>query len=566
VLQEPELRTDGVSGNVKPKRATDRRNVVTNYLSAVIAVAVGFLTTPILTHELGIVRYGVWALVGSLIPFLELLELGFAAATVAFVSKHLELEDDEKVAGTLNTSFLVLSVLGLIAFVGVVLFAIFLPDIITSIPKSMVGQARFLVLLLAFDMALSIPMDTFGGALCAMQRFDLLNYTLIAVILAQAAGWVVVLSLHGGLIALGVVTVAISLLGQVSRLVIVHRLLPWFRLSLRRFDRSLLKIFSVTSGWFSIMEFSDAVVNLSDVLIVGAAAGVRAAAIYAVALRLGQLPIKIVQPRTYLLFTRVGQLEARQKRSEIRDSTDEVVRFVQYLSIPAAVALGFLAGPAVEAWLGPQYREAVPVIGLLCLAGVVQAWALTLRLALSGTGRPKLPAILYGTEAAFHVALGIVLAARYGALGMAEAVLITVVVMEGLLLLPLTYRQLGDSFLRRGARTLRTLGVPTLVSGGLAWAVGRGGGPLYVFTDTHGRLVGLLAVGAAGIAILIVFYALLLPFLPPAQRQQVLARGRGIAGRLTGRSRKSAPVSAPPSPLATDALLPGGPAGTLACS
>ena len=88
---------------------------------------------------------------------------------------------------------------------------IFLPDIITSIPKSLVGQARFLLLLLAFDMALSIPMDTFGGALIAMQRFDLLNYSLIAVIVAQAIGWVVVLSLHGGLIALGVVTVVVSL-------------------------------------------------------------------------------------------------------------------------------------------------------------------------------------------------------------------------------------------------------------------------------------------------------------------------------------------------------------------
>lgn len=565
MLQEPELRTDGASARVKPKRATDRRNVVTNYLSAIIVVAVVFLTTPILTRDLGIVRYGVWALLGSLIPFLELLELGFASATVAFVSRHLELEDDEKVSSTLNTSFLVLTVLGIVAFAGVVLFAIFLPDIITSIPKSMVGQARFLVLLLAFDMALSIPMDTFGGALCAMQRFDLLNYTLIAVILAQGVGWVVVLALHGGLIALGVVTVAISLVGQVSRLVIVHRLLPWFRLSLRRFDRGLLKIFSVTSGWFSIIEFSDAVVNLSDVLIVGAAAGVRAAAIYAVALRVGQLPIKIVQPRTYLLFTRVGQLVAREKQSEIRDSTDEVVRFVQYLSIPVAIALGFLAGPAVEAWLGPLFRQSVPVIGLLCLAGVVQAWGLTLRLAASGTGRPKMPAIVYGTEAALHVALGIVLAAHFGALGMAEAVLITVVVMEGFLLLPMTYRQLGDSFLHRGLRTLRTLGPPALLTSALAWVVGRGGGPLYVFTDTHGRLISLVLVGAAGLGILIVFYALLLPFLPPPQRQQFLARGGAIVGRVTGRRRKSATVSASASPL-DSGTPPAGPAGNLACS
>jgi O-antigen/teichoic acid export membrane protein len=224
-LRGPETEPEGASASSRLKKASTRRNVTTSYVVAVGIVVVGFLTTPILTHQLGIVRFGVWALLGSLIPFLEILELGFANATVAFVSRHLELEDDEAVAGTLNTSFLVLSVLGVLAFATVGVFAIFLPDIITSIPKNLVGQAQFLLLLLAFDMALSIPMDTFGGALSAMQRFDLLNYSLLAVVLGQAIGWVVVLVVfHGGLIALGVVTVAISLLGQVSRMVIVHRL------------------------------------------------------------------------------------------------------------------------------------------------------------------------------------------------------------------------------------------------------------------------------------------------------------------------------------------------------
>ena len=47
-------------------------------------------------------------------------------------------------------------------------------------------------------MALSIPMDTFGGAISALQRFDLLNYSLIAVTVSQAIGWVIVLSCTEG--------------------------------------------------------------------------------------------------------------------------------------------------------------------------------------------------------------------------------------------------------------------------------------------------------------------------------------------------------------------------------
>jgi O-antigen/teichoic acid export membrane protein len=531
VLHEPEAEPQGASGSGQLKKVTVRRNVATNYLVAVVLVAVGFLTTPILTHQLGILRYGVWALIGSLIPFLEILELGFASATVAFVSRHLELEDDEQVTSTLNTSFLILSVLGILAFAGVVVFAIFLPDIITSIPKGLVGQARFLLLLLAFDMALSIPMDTFGGTLIAMQRFDLLNYSLITVTVGQAVGWVVVLWLHGGLIALGAVTVGISLVGQVWRMILVHRLLPWFRLSLRHFDRSIVKRFTTASSLYSIVQVSDAVLGLSDVLIVGAAVGVRAAAIYAVAQRLGQLPLRVVQPRSALLFTRAGQLAARDNRSGLREATDEVVRYALSLSVPAAIAIGFLAGPAVEAWVGPLYREAAPVIGLLVIAAVVESWAQPIKMAINGSGRPRLTAAIFGTEAVIHVALGIVLSARYGALGMAEAALIGVVVMEGMLMVPLGYRLLGDSLRHRSWRTVRTLAVPTLATGVVAGVVGRGGGPLYVFTDTHGRFIGLVAVAGAGIALVIIFYTLYLLTLPAGERRVLLTRIRGSLGR-----------------------------------
>ena len=534
---QPELRHEGVTGRTRPRRATQRRNLTTNYLTVVTLVLVGFVTTPILTHQLGILRYGVWALIGSLIPFLELLELGFANATVAFVSRHLELEDDAAVGATLNTSFLCLSVLGIVALASVTVFTIYLPDIIPSIPPSLVGQAQFLLLLLAFDMALSIPMDTFGGTLTALQRFDLLNYSLIAVTLCQAAGWVIVLYLHGGLVALGIVTVAVSLVGQFTRVYMVHRLLPWFRLSLRRFDRNVVKAFTSATGWYSLAQISQAVLDLSDVLIVGAAAGVRAAAIYAVAQRLAVLPQRVVNPRLVLLFSKAGQLAARDNRAGLRDSTDDAVRFVQCLSVPAAIVLGFLAGPALEVWVGPLYREAASVIGLLCLAAVVQAWAQALSLALSGAGRPALPSVLYGVEALIHVGLGFVLASRYGALGMAEAALIGVVLIEGMFMLPLVYRRLEDSVVRRALRSARILGLPAVVTGGLSWFVGRGGGPLYAFTDMHNRVVGLLGVAVAGAALTAVFFALLLVSLPRGERRVLLDRMQGSFGRLRARLR-----------------------------
>jgi len=245
--------------------------------------------------------------------------------------------------------------------------------------------------------------------------------------------------------------------------------------------------------------------------------------------------LKVVQPRTGLLFVKAGTLIARDNRAGLRETIDGAVGFALGMSIPAAIAIGFLAGPAVEAWVGPLYRDAVPIIGLLVIAAVVQSWAVALKLSINGAGHPKLTAVIFGSEAVIHVGLGIVLSARYGALGMAEAALIGVVLMEGVLLLPLAYRWLGDSLAHRSLRAARTLLLPTLVTSAVAWAVGRSGGWLYVFTDTHGRFVGLVAVAVSGVALLIVFYAVLVVSAPAVQRQQFLRQFRTSFSRFAAR-------------------------------
>jgi hypothetical protein len=67
--------------------------------------------------------------------------------------------------------------------------------------------------------------------------------------------------------------------------------------------------------------------------------------------------------------------------------------------------------------------------------------------------------------------------------------------------------------------------------------IGRGGGPLYAFTDTHDRIVGFVGIAVAGAGLTAVFYALLLVSLPAVERQVFLDRMRGSFGRLSARLR-----------------------------
>ena len=202
-----------------------------NYAAAAVLMAAAFVTTPILTRHLGPERYGIWVLVGATIAYVELLDLGFGGAVVSAVARVSAADDQDGLERTLNSAFFLLLGLGVVALMAAILAAVILP-IAMHLSGSLESTTQALLLLLGFAMAVSVPMDTFGCGLVALQRYDLLNATLIVVAICEAVAWTLVLVNGGGLLALGIVTVVISLLGQGSRYVLLRRLIPGLSLSL----------------------------------------------------------------------------------------------------------------------------------------------------------------------------------------------------------------------------------------------------------------------------------------------------------------------------------------------
>jgi hypothetical protein len=82
---------------------------------------------------------------------------------------------------------------------------------------------------------------------------------------------------------------------------------------------------------------------------------------------------------------------------------------------------------------------------------------------------------------------------------------------------------------------VRVLGLPLVITGGLAYLVGRAGGPLYAFVDEHIRIVGFVGVIVAGTVLMVVFYAFLFVSLPGQERRVALGRVRGVRGRVLAR-------------------------------
>lgn len=463
-----------------------RRTVVTNYMTLGVQLLTTVVMTPVLVNGLGKTGYGVWSLVLTFVLYLQLLEFGFAKSTTRAVAQHEALGDRGSVRRVITTSVVMLTVPGLAALAGgLILAAVF--SSLFDLDPALAGPARVICVLFAFAMALSIPSDTFGATLAGLQRYDLLNATRIATTVAEALGAFLVLRLGGGLVALGAVTVAIGLGGQLGRLVAASRLVGDVLSTPRRFDRSMVKPLASGSVWFFVAEFAQVVVSGIDTVVVGLVIGVPEAAVYAVALKLALLSERAVRPATVNFFPATAALSARADRFALLGSVTAGTRISLGLAMPLCLVLVLLARPTIEAWVGPDFADAAPVVVFLAAAGALRAMTGAGVLALQGMGYIRYPAIVAAGEAVLNLVLSVLLASTIGIGGVALATLLAAAIAQ-LAVVPYLCQKVGLS-VRSFLLSLAKAHVPALAAAG---AVG---------LAVRGQVDGIIGVAAGAVAI-----------------------------------------------------------------
>lgn len=441
------------------------RNSISNYVNTGTTAVIALAMTPVLANGLGPQQYGIWALAGSMALYLELFEFGFGAATIKYVAGYAAVGDSRMMRRAIATSFWTLTLPGALTLLLGAAIAYAFPAVFDELSADTARAAQIVILLVALDLAISIPGDTFGGVLLGLQRYDLTNLTLVATSIGQAIGWAVVLATGGGLVELAIVTVALSLVGQLSRFVLAYRLVGGISLSPRHFDRGLLKPYARLSVWLALTDASLLTVARLDTIIVGLVAGLPAAGIYAVGQKIPLAVNMLLGPTTRLFFPHSADLSARRDTSALRGAFLVGNRLSLGLALPLCLTLGVLAAPVLNAWVGPDFSDAAPVVVLLLAA--IAVWALTRigLLMLQGMGEARVPALIHVGEAVINVVLSVILGLSFGVTGVALATLIAAVVTNIGIFAPFLCRRF-DVSLPTLARSIGRAHLPPLLVAG----------------------------------------------------------------------------------------------------
>jgi O-antigen/teichoic acid export membrane protein len=430
------------------------KHTAANFAGAGIPMLVALATIPVYLRLIGEDRYGVLAVVWSVVTYFSFLDLGFGRAVAQRLARTAEADGPER-SEIVWTGFLVSFTLGLIGGCLLYFAAVILVDRIPGLAGTRRHEAALSLPWLILAFPLLLPGTVLSGALQARLRFVEMN-------LIQILG-----NLLGQLLPL-----VMALLGHVE----LHYLVPTVLFSrivtntlLFTECRRHLPLMRVTfaggkhlgplvayGGWVSVMNVIAPLLVTVDRVVIGAISGARAVTYYTVPYDLISRGMVVSSSFSSALFPRLAKLSNEDGRVLAREAAMTLLSIMSPLT-----ALGLLiAHPFIAVWVGRNFAEQTRGVPEILLLGIwANAVAVPHYSRFLARETPRKIVMIYIAELPFYLAALWYGVHEWGALGAACAWTFRVV-LDSTLLLHL------NAALRQSMRSI----LPALLFLGVAFA------------------------------------------------------------------------------------------------
>ncbi len=436
------------------------RNTAANYAGSFIVLGIGFLLTPFLVRTLGDALYGLWILLGSVVVYFQLLDLGLSTSLARYVAQYVAQGREDELSELASTVFVLY--LGLAAVAGVLMLAL-APWVATvfQIPPQNAPVATQTFLLVSINFMIALPTSLYNAILVGYQRIDLNNIANVVAQAVEALLIVVLLSRGYGLLAVAAISILSTLALAGGRLYFVRKTMPGLKLSLRRARRGMVRqIFGYSAAVF-VIQISGLVLLRTDTIILGLLYPVETITAYAVPYKLANMLALLVAPFAAVLFPAYAEMHGRLDHQRLHRLYIEGSKVVALLS---ALMLTFLLLAGVDVltlWVGPEYRDAGPILYPLAVFFAIIAFTRPGGNLLVATGKARLRMVIALLQIVVNVGLCVSFAIRWAGPGLAVANALSVLIVNAFLMLPLVNRELGLSHRDVLLQLLRPLLWPT---------------------------------------------------------------------------------------------------------
>lgn len=497
-----EVRQSLADQQQKAMRGRFGLNVLTNYISFFINLFISLYLTRFLLQSLGKELFGAWSLIGSIMMYLGLVDLGFGSSIQKFVAEYAAAGEEKRISRLISTSAILLGALALL----LILLSIAATPLLGSVFKlspEYVDQARHALILMGIVQGVALPLGILSGTLLGLQRMDIQNAVGIVGSIANFLLILAFVSLGWGLPGVCIAYLGVTIAAGLVKILFVKNLLPGVRPSFSQFDWSIVRSTSTYGITFFGLKIAHFLKYNTDSMVISAFLSVAMVTPFAIANRLATLIRQLVEQAVDILVPVFSQLHRLQDEETIKRVYLQAGKLTVGLAAPIALFVCLFARDILVVWLEnpPEKADILTIIlSLTVFASIVPAVSVKLML---GVARHRALALWTLADSVANLVLSIILVGPYGLVGVALGTTIPLVISHVFVFPWLGCRIIGLSTVSFLFILTRAFVLPLIPVYFLLWSLSRvwhpGGGLelLVLFVSTcllYGTLFAFLSI------------------------------------------------------------------------
>lgn len=502
-------------------------NTAINIVNTAVSFIIGYAMTPFIVHRLGVEDYGIWVFLGifSISGYFSLLDFGLQGSAIKFVAEYAATGNRRLLQATVSSTLQFFVIVGVISAAVLILVNATVFTSLFHLPAERLALIRLLVNLIAASFLFQFPMLAFAAILEGLQRYDYLRGVSIATAVLGNLVLILFLRFSGGLPLVVGVSLGISLALALAYAVLVKRLLPDIRISLRAAGSEIRgQLFRLSSKLFA-SKVVGLVFNNTDKILIGIFLTVSDQTQYDIVNKIHIILLMLLSMINQAVLPATSAFAAAGDYRALRLLLLRSTKYTAALIVPALLFFLIFPREFLSVWVGHQFAYLGPLVVLYC-----SHFALTMLVGVSSTmlvGVNKVEKALYVSAwaAVLNLAISILTVQRLGLYGLIAGTVIAYAI-SSVMYIVITNRVFGipnREFLRAVVLPIAPL---ALGLGTMLWLTK----PIFAFT----HVIPWLAVGLA------LYAAFLVPFaafaLQPDERRVLKESAGRMLRRLRGQT------------------------------
>ena len=421
-----------------------KMGAILSYVNIFAGLAVGLGYTPVMIRLLGQSEFGLYSLIGSLVAYLSVLDMGLGNTIVRYVSKNRAV-GDKKSESELNGLFLsVYSVIGLITLVvGSVLYFNVDNMFGATLNSDQIERAKIMMILLVFNIAISFPLSVFASLMQAYERFVFLRIFNIISVLLKPMIALPFLFMGYGAVSLFVFATIVNIACLLTNVYYCFKYLD-IRFRKGHFEKAFLYEISGYAFFIFLNAIMDKIYYGTGQFILGIVSGTVQVAIYAIAMQFLNMYMQFSSAISGVLLPKVTMMVSNYISK--KDLTGLMIKIgrLQYIVMSYIVVMFFLIGKEfIYLWAGINYVSAYLMILIIMISlftPLIQNAGIAILQAMN-LNRYRMTA--YSICAVINIFTSFTLAKMYGGLGCAISTSIAIFISTGLIMNRYYYKRIG---------------------------------------------------------------------------------------------------------------------------